>query len=87
MFKAGPYFCISISVLYVHPSAYYGLGVTLVTAPPKTLGLVVFPGEANGKQMLRKHLQLLCVCEEVGTFGSVENPSVSRIWTIPEIQK
>ena len=44
-------------------------------------------GEVEGNKMLRNCLQLLCACEVVGTFGSIENPSTSRIRKIPEIQK
>ena len=37
--------------------------------------------------MLRTYLQLLCVCEEVGTFWSIENPASSRLWKTPEIHR
>ena len=37
--------------------------------------------------MLRNCLQLLCVCEKLGTFWSIENASTSRTWKIPEIRK
>ena len=37
--------------------------------------------------MERNCLQLLCVCEEVGTFWSIENPATSRILKLPELQK
>ena len=81
-------------VLYIHIgvvcSSFSMLRVrsrTISRTANNPWGKCLFLGEAEGNQLVRNCLQLLCVCEEFGTFGSIEKPATSRIWKIPEIQK
>ena len=81
-------------VLYVHigvVSSYFSLlrvrSRASSTTAKKLVGDCLFSDEAEGNKMLRNCLQLLCVCDEVGTFGCIENPSASHIWKTPQIQE
>ena len=46
-------------------------------------GTEAFIGEAEGNQLVKNFLRIIDVCNEVGTFWSIENPQSSRILDLP----